>query len=50
MQHPSELSDFHGAEALTPNLFRFVILWDKSQVDFAGIESLEDVTIRIQPD
>ncbi len=50
VRHPSDLSNFHGQEALTPNMFRFVILWDRSQPEFAQIESIEDLTVSIQPD
>lgn len=50
VEHPGELSDFHGEESLTPNVFRFLVIWDKSQPEFAGIEGLEDLTVRIQPD
>lgn len=48
--HPALLNDFFEDESLSPNIFRFVILWDRSQPDFAGIEGVEDVTITIQPD
>lgn len=50
VRHPSELTDFYGQEELTPNMFRFVILWDRSQVEFGQIESIEDLTVTIQPD
>jgi len=50
VDHPAELSDFHGEESLTPNIFRFLVIWDASQPEFAGIEGLEDVTVTIQPD
>ncbi len=51
LRHPGELNDFFGDnEALTPNIFRFVILWDRSQPFFDMIEGLEDITVRIQPD
>jgi len=54
--HPALLNDFHRDEngvpdeSLSPNIFRFVILWDRSQVDFTGIEGVEDITFTIQPD
>lgn len=50
LRHPSELNDYFTEDALAPNLFRFVVLWDKSQVDFDGIEALEELSVRIQPD
>lgn len=50
LPHPAELNDFHTDESLSPNLFRFVVLWDRSQVDFTGIEGVEDLTVTIQPD
>jgi hypothetical protein len=48
--HPALLNDFHPEEALAPNMFRFLILWDRSQVDFTGIEGVEDITITLLPD
>lgn len=50
VRHPSELTDFHGADVLTPNMFRFVILWDRSQPELAQVEGVEDLTVTIQPD
>ena len=50
VRHPSELSNFFNDPALTPNIFRFVILWDRSQPELAGIEGVEDLTVTIQPD
>jgi hypothetical protein len=54
--HPALLNDFHRDEqgnvddSLSPNIFRFVILWDRSQSDFTGIEGVEDLTVTIHPD
>jgi hypothetical protein len=54
--HPALLNDFHRDEngvpdeSKSPNIFRFVILWDRSQSDFTGIEGVEDITFTIQPD
>ncbi len=48
--HPALLNDFHAEESLAPNMFRFLILWDRSQLDFAGIEGVEDITFTLQPD
>jgi hypothetical protein len=48
--HPALLNDFHPEESLAPNMFRFLILWDRSQMDIAGIEGVEDVTMVVQPD
>lgn len=48
--HPADLNEFHTDESLSPNLFRFVVLWDRSQVDFDGLEGVEDLTVTIQPD
>jgi hypothetical protein len=50
VRHPSELTDFYGQEGLTPNMVRFVVLWDRSQAELAQIEGLEDLTIVAQPD
>jgi len=50
VSHPAELNDYFGDDSLTPNIFRFVVLWDQSQVDFPGIQDLEDLSIEIQPD
>ncbi len=50
VRHPSELNDFHASDSLTPNMFRFVILWDRSQPELAQIEGIEDLTVTIQPD
>jgi len=50
VSHPQELNDFFGDESLTPNIFRFVILWDASQPEFPQIQGVEDLTVTIQPD
>jgi hypothetical protein len=50
VRHPSELNDFHGRGDLTPNVFRFVILWDRSSVVFDAIEGAEALTVTIQPE
>jgi Big-like domain-containing protein len=50
VSHPAELNDFHADESLAPNIFRFIVLWDRSQVDFTGLEGVEDLTVTIQPD
>ena len=50
VSHPQELNDFFGDESLTPNLFRFVILWDASQPEFAQIDGVDSLTVTIQPD
>jgi hypothetical protein len=51
VRHPSELNDFFpGEEGLTPNIYRFVILWDRSQGELAQIEGIEDLQVTIQPD
>ena len=36
--------------AKAPNVFRFVVLWDRSQAGADMIEGLESLTVRIQPD
>ena len=50
VRHPSELTAFHDSASLTPNIFRFVVLWDRSQPELADIQSIEDLSITIQPD
>ena len=50
VRHPSLLNDFNGQESLTPNVMRFLILWDRSQVDFNLLEAVESLTIRVRPD
>jgi hypothetical protein len=50
VRHPSELNEFHGDPSLTPNIFRFVVIWDRSQASFDLIEALEDITVTIRPD
>jgi hypothetical protein len=50
VRHPSELDDFHSSGALTPNMFRFVVLWDRSQPELADVEGIEDLMISILPD
>ena len=50
VQHPAELSDFHGDPGLTPNIFRFVVMWDKEQPFFDQIVSIEEVRVRVTPD
>jgi hypothetical protein len=48
--HPALLNTFHADDSLSPNIFRFVVLWDSSQPEFATIEGIEDVIVSIQPD
>jgi len=49
--HPAELNDFFGADqSRIPNIFRFTIIWDPSQVTFSQIEGVEDITITMLPD
>lgn len=50
VSHPAELNDFHQDSGLTPNIFRFVIVWDRSQPGFDLIESIEDIRVRALPD
>lgn len=50
VSHPADLNDFFSNGGLASNAFRFLILWDKSQVDFPGIEGVEDLLVNIQPD
>jgi hypothetical protein len=47
--HPAELNNDVN-QALSPNIFRFIVLWDRSQPDFAGIEGLEELTVTMQPE
>lgn len=50
VDHPEKLNDFNPSAGLAPNVFRFLVLWDASQPDFAGIQGLEDLTVALQPD
>lgn len=50
LHHPGELNGHFADASLSSNMFRFVVIWDKSHPDFAMIESIEDITVTIQPD
>jgi hypothetical protein len=50
LNHPDELNTFHADPSLAPNIFRFVVLWDSSQPEFAQIDGVEDLFVTIQPD
>jgi hypothetical protein len=50
VRHPEQLNTFHPDDSLSPNIFRFVVLWDRSQPEFADIQGVEDLTVTIQPD
>jgi hypothetical protein len=50
VRHPAELNEFHADPALTPNIFRFVVMWDRSQAEFDQIEAIESIHFAIQPD
>lgn len=50
VRHPAELNDFHAQASLTPNIFRFLVLWDRSQTEIADIQGVEDLNVRVQPD
>jgi hypothetical protein len=51
VEHPSELNEYFGSDpSLKPNMIRFVVLWDASQAGYGIIDSIEDLTISVQPD
>lgn len=50
VRHPAELNDFHGRPDLTPNVFRFVILWDRSAAVFDAIQGAESLQVTVQPE
>ena len=50
VKHPAELSDFFGDPSKTPNIFRFVVLWDSSHPEFDRIEHIEEIFLTMTPD
>ena len=50
VKHPAELSDFHQTPALTPNVFRFTVIWDRSDPMFTQFDGVDRVRLRVTPD
>jgi hypothetical protein len=50
LHHPGELNGHFADASLSSNMFRFIVIWDRSDPDFAMIEGIEDLTVTIQPD
>jgi len=50
VDHPSDLAAFSSTSDQSPNMIRFRIIWNSNDINFALIESIEDVNIRFTPD
>ena len=50
VRHPAELNDFFAEPSLSPNIFRFVVLWDRSRPEFQQLVDIESIHFVIQPD
>lgn len=49
VSHPSQLNDFFS-DGMPPNIIRFTVIWDVTQMNYAGIKGVEDITFGGQPD
>ena len=47
---PFLLQSFFADPALTPNIFRFIVIWDSNDPSFPVIEGVEQISIRLRPD
>jgi hypothetical protein len=54
VSHPAELNSGDGNPTQSPNIFRFVILWDRSDPNFEGLagrlEGATDLAVTLIPD
>lgn len=50
VKHPDELTDFFGDPSLTPNIFRFMVIWDREQDPGAVTLGATDIIVRVSPD
>jgi hypothetical protein len=50
VKHPALLNDFFGEPSLRPNIFRFQILFDRTQPAAGVIGAVTEVTVRVLPD
>jgi len=50
LHHPGELNTYFADASLSSNMFRFIVVWDRSHPLFSMIEGIEDLTVTIQPD
>jgi hypothetical protein len=54
VSHPAELNSSDGNPTQSPNIFRFVILWDRSDPNFEGLagrlEGATDLAVTLIPD
>jgi len=48
--HPAELNTFHADSSLSPNVFRFIVIWDRSRPGYDMIEGIESLRVTLQPD
>jgi hypothetical protein len=47
---PVMLNDYYGDPTLRPNMIRFSVIWDSSQIFYNNIEGITDLSITVQPD
>ncbi len=50
VKHSRELTTVPSPSGITSNIFRFSLIWDRSQPEFSMIEHLEEIWIRVTPD
>ena len=51
VEHPSDLNGFVTAGGpQSPNIFRFVVIWDATATNFDSIEAVEEIQVRLLPD
>ena len=50
VKHPEELNTFYPDPGLTPNMIRFLVVWDASKPGYSSLAGIENLTIRVQPD
>jgi hypothetical protein len=50
LHHPGELNGHFADASLSSNMFRFIVIWDRSHPSIEMIEAVEDISVTIQPD
>ncbi len=50
VEKPAELTTVPSPSGATANMFRFTVIWDRSNPNFSMIQDVEEITIRITPD
>jgi len=50
VRHPRLLQTFHADPGLAPNIFRFMVIWDSNDPNYATLQAIDRIQIRVRPD